>query len=80
MFATVASAASKEEINSEVKEALKNFRVQTGAGYGLSKKAAGVLLFPNVIKAGVGIGGEFGEGALLVSGKTFGAASTPVIL
>ena len=27
-------------------------------------------MFPSVIKAGFGIGGEFGEGALLVGGRT----------
>jgi lipid-binding SYLF domain-containing protein len=29
-----------------------------------------MLVFPSVIKAGIGIGGEFGEGALLIKGKT----------
>jgi len=29
-----------------------------------------VLVFPSVIKAGIGIGGEYGEGALRVAGKT----------
>ena len=28
-----------------------------------------MLVFPNVIKAGIGIGGEYGEGALLMKGK-----------
>jgi len=28
------------------------------------------LVFPSVIKAGVGIGGEYGEGALRIGGKT----------
>src|SRR3989337_883674 len=70
LFATAASAASREEIDAEVKEAIKNFRQHTSAGHELSKKAAGMLVFPNVIKAGIGIGGEYGEGALLVKGKT----------
>lgn len=69
-FATAASAASKDEINAEVKEAVSNFQQHTSAGAELSKKAAGMLVFPSVIKAGVGVGGEFGEGALLVGGKT----------
>jgi len=34
------------------------------------KKAEGVLIFPDVVKAGFGIGGEYGEGALLIKGKT----------
>ena len=69
-FATLASAASKDEIDAEVKEAIGNFYKSTSAGEELSKKAAGMLVFPNVIKAGVGVGGEFGEGALVVKGKT----------
>ncbi len=65
-----AAAASKQEIDAEVREALANFKTQTSAGHELGQKAAGMLVFPSVIKAGVGIGGEYGEGALLVKGKT----------
>jgi len=70
IVATRASAGSREEIDAEVREALKNFQKQTAAGHALSKKASGMLVFPSVIKAGIGIGGEYGEGALLVRGKT----------
>ena len=38
----------------------------------------GVLVFPEVIKAGIGIGGEYGEGALLLDGKTVDYYSTAV--
>jgi lipid-binding SYLF domain-containing protein len=69
VFASAVPAASKEEINAEVREAVQNFHKQTSAGAELSKKASGMLVFPSVIKAGIGIGGEFGEGALLVQGK-----------
>ena len=72
VLATAASAAGKEEIDAEVKEAVANFYRQTSAGEELAKKASGMLIFPNVIKAGIGVGGEFGEGALLVKGKTVG--------
>ena len=65
-----AQAGSKDEINAEVREAVANFYKHTSAGKELAGKAAGMLVFPNVIKAGIGIGGEFGEGALLVGGKT----------
>ena len=65
-----AQAASKEEINAEVRQAISNFYNHTSAGKELAGKAAGMLVFPNVIKAGIGIGGEFGEGALLIGGKT----------
>ncbi|MBI2753562.1 MAG: hypothetical protein HYX46_08645 [Betaproteobacteria bacterium] len=65
-----ALAASREEINAEVREAIANFYKHTGAGKELAQKAAGVLVFPSVVKAGIGIGGEYGEGALLVKGNT----------
>ncbi len=68
--ATSAYAATKVEIDAHVKEAMADFAKHTSAGHELSKKAAGILVFPNVIKAGVGVGGEYGEGALLVHGKT----------
>ena len=70
LVAATAAAASKEEINAEVREALGSFKKQTSAGNDLAKKAVGILVFPKVIKAGIGIGGEYGEGALLVGGKT----------
>jgi lipid-binding SYLF domain-containing protein len=63
-------AASKEEIDANVQEAIQNFYKQTSAGRQLAGKSAGMLVFPNVVKAGIGIGGEYGEGALLVKGKT----------
>ena len=71
-FASLASAATKAEIDAEVKQAVSEFYNHTSAGKSLAGKAAGMLVFPNVIKAGIGIGGEYGEGALLVKGKTNG--------
>jgi lipid-binding SYLF domain-containing protein len=71
-FTQPAIAASKDEIDAEVRQALSSFHKHTSAGKELEKKAKGVLVFPNVIKAGIGLGGEYGEGALLVDGKTVG--------
>lgn len=67
-----AYAASREEIDAKVKEATANFYKHTSAGEELAKKASGMLVFPQVIKAGFGVGGEYGEGALVVHGKTVG--------
>ena len=69
LLGTFAQAASKDELDAEVREAVSNFYQHTGAGKELAAKAAGMLVYPNVIKAGVGVGGEYGEGALLVGGK-----------
>jgi lipid-binding SYLF domain-containing protein len=35
----------------------------------LSQKAAGILVFPNIVKAGFIVGGHYGEGALLRDGN-----------
>ena len=65
-----ALAASKAEIDAEVQEAIDNFYKHTSAGKRLAQQASGMLVFPKVFKAGIGIGGEYGEGALLVKGRT----------
>jgi lipid-binding SYLF domain-containing protein len=71
-----AHAASKVEIDAGVKAALSVFYVQVKSGKELAKKAEGMLVFPEVYKGGVVVGGEYGEGALLVKGKTKGYYST----
>lgn len=70
IFSLNVAAASKQEINAEVRQAMKEFSKHTSAGHELAQQAVGILVFPSVVKAGIGIGGEYGEGALLVGGKT----------
>ncbi len=72
----VAFAASAEKINIGVDTTLKRFRKEIAGGSEFLKKATGVLVFPNVIKAGIGIGGEYGEGALRIGSKTVAYYST----
>lgn len=67
---TVAHADSKEELDAKVREATAKLAEYTPAGAELAAKAKGVLVFPSVIKAGFGIGGEFGEGSLQIGGAT----------
>jgi lipid-binding SYLF domain-containing protein len=38
----------------------------------LANKAAGILVFPSVVKAGIGLGGEYGEGIMLNQQKVVG--------
>jgi lipid-binding SYLF domain-containing protein len=75
-FSQAALAATKEEIDAKVQDAVENFYKQTSAGKQLAQKAAGMLVFPEVLKAGAGLGAEFGEGALLVKGKPAGYYNT----
>jgi lipid-binding SYLF domain-containing protein len=74
--AAPAQAESKTEIDIKVQGALTQFKKQVMGGDEFLKKAKGVLVFPEVLKAGFGIGGEYGEGALLIHGKTVGYYST----
>ncbi len=69
-------AASAEEININVDATLKRFKLLVPGGAEFLRKAKGVLVFPNVIKAGFIVGGEYGEGALRIGGKTVGYYST----
>lgn len=59
------AAAGKAEIDASANEALHSFVRQVPGARELSNKAAGILVFPSVVKAGFGIGGEYGEGILL---------------
>ena len=67
-----AQAASRQEIDAKVREALDTLYTNSSSAKSLSRKAAGILVFPEVYKAGFGIGGEYGEGSFLRGGKTLG--------
>ncbi|RMG88403.1 MAG: hypothetical protein D6708_11555, partial [Candidatus Dadabacteria bacterium] len=56
--------------------ALERFQQEVEGADALLASAKGVLVFPKVIKAGFGVGGEYGEGALRVGGKTVAYYST----
>lgn len=66
----VAYAKSKAEIEAGVNAALARFVAQVKGAQGLLNTAPGVLVFSGVIKAGAGVGGEYGEGALRIGGRT----------
>jgi lipid-binding SYLF domain-containing protein len=55
---------------------LEQFKKDIKGGDEFLKTAKGVLVFPSVFKAGVGVGGEYGEGALRIGGKTVDYYST----
>jgi lipid-binding SYLF domain-containing protein len=69
VFALVAEPrdgmAGASSIDADANETLHSFVRQVPGAKELATKAAGILVFPNVVKAGIGIGGEYGEGILL---------------
>jgi lipid-binding SYLF domain-containing protein len=72
----LAKAASAGEINASVNATLDRFYRQIPGARELSARAAGVLVFPTVVKAGFGVGGEYGKGAMRIGGKTVGYYNT----
>jgi lipid-binding SYLF domain-containing protein len=73
---TVALALDTAALDQEVAATLDHFYALNPQNKSLVDSAAGVLVFPSVTKAGVGVGGEHGSGALLEKGKTVGYYST----
>jgi len=65
-----AAAATAEEIDQGAAAALKRLYDKEPKAKELGAKAKGILVFPKVYKAGFIGGAHFGEGALLVNGKT----------
>jgi len=66
----MAWAKTAKEIDASVNACLDRFYKQVKGGKEMAGKAKGVLVMPNVVKAGLIVGGEYGEGALRVGGKT----------
>lgn len=66
---TPGGTSTKTEIDANVRSTLATFDRTVGGGNELRNKAAGVLIFPDVVKGGIGIGGEYGQGALMVGGQ-----------
>lgn len=77
LFSTVAlvntaAAAGTGEIDIKVDGTLTKFKAEVTGGAEFLKKAKAVLVFPDVIKGGFIVGGEYGKGALRHDGNTMG--------
>ena len=74
--AGIARAGSGAQIDGNVRATLDDFYAEVPSAKKLVQGAKGVLVFPSVMKAGIGLGGEYGEGSLIVRGKTVDYYST----
>lgn len=72
LAATAALALDTAALDKEVAATLERFYALSKNNQFLEQNAAAVLVFPKITKAGVGVGGEHGDGALLENGKTVG--------
>jgi lipid-binding SYLF domain-containing protein len=66
------AGATAAQINADANNALHSFVNQIGGAKELANKAAGVLVFPSIVKAGFGFGGEYGEGVMIIHGQPAG--------
>jgi lipid-binding SYLF domain-containing protein len=71
-----AFAASKPELDASSQKALNNLVAQVPAAKAAQSKAVAVLVFPSVTKAGLMVGGQYGEGVLWRNGKPVGYYNT----
>jgi lipid-binding SYLF domain-containing protein len=67
-----AHAASAAGIDADADAALNKLYEEQPVAKILAEKAAAVLIFPNMVKAGFVVGAQYGEGALRKKGKTVG--------
>lgn len=74
--AAIVRAQKAAELDKKVTAATAKLYASTPAAQKLSKTAKGILIFPSVKKAGFVVGGQYGEGALRVGGKTTGYYKT----
>jgi lipid-binding SYLF domain-containing protein len=70
------TTTKRHEIDASVNSTLTRLSSTVPGSHELVNKARGVLVFPSVLAAGFGFGGEYGEGALRVGGKTVDYYST----
>lgn len=60
-----ASAATAEDLDKDSRQALQTLYQTSSVAETLSRSAKAVLVFPNIIKAGLVFGGSYGEGVLM---------------
>ena len=69
-------AADRAALERDARAALQKLTNAVPAAKALSKDAVAVLVFPKITKAGLGIGGQYGDGVLFKHGKAAGYYNT----
>ncbi len=67
-----ASASTPEDLNKDATQALSMLVKANPVAADISKQAKAILIFPNIVKAGLIFGGAYGEGVLKQGGKVNG--------
>ena len=75
-FNAPANAEEAATIEKKSREALASLLSQSAGAKAISKDSVAVLVFPEILKGGLILGGLYGEGALIDGGKVDGYYST----
>ncbi len=70
MLPHTSDAASAQAINAGADKALADFKSKVKGADRFLRAAKGYLIFPEVVQAGIGIGGQYGEGVLRIGGRS----------
>lgn len=71
-----ATAADRSGLERDARAALAKLTSTVPAAKSLSGTATAVLVFPKITKAGLGVGGQYGDGVLFKGGKAAGYYNT----
>ena len=72
-------AGTAAEIDGDVDQAVATLHSQSAEAKALAERAKGILVFPKIIKAGLIVGAQAGEGALRKGGQTAGYYRTVAV-
>jgi lipid-binding SYLF domain-containing protein len=75
-LAVIVTLGSSNAAGGSVRQTLDRLFRHVPGSQDLLARSAGVLVFPTVVKAGFGVGGEYGEGELLIRGRPVGRYNT----
>ena len=73
---TLPNEVDRAEIDADSRQALNALYAQNPAAKAIGSKARAVLVFPSIVKAGLGLGGAYGEGEMRQGGAVTGYYST----
>ena len=73
---TSSAKAANAEMDRDANAALQSLYAKTPQARALAQRAKGILVFPDVLKAGLIAGAQHGEGELIESGKVTGYYAT----
>jgi lipid-binding SYLF domain-containing protein len=69
VLAQPAAAATAAELRRDAQAALNTLYAKNPGAKAIGKDAVAILVFPGIVKAGLGVGGQYGEGVLFRGGK-----------